>query len=410
MKAPSPCSIGDAQAEERGVADLRRAPPVDARGPAGSASRSPVEPSSARRSRPCPTAWCRRRPAGRSAGRRTAVLAQPVPVAVGEPGRAAIVPVSCAGPEAEHVSPRRSSSACCVKTRASSMMQALPAALSVAASPGQESWCPPTRMKSSLGSSGAGMLADRDLHRPPAVLDVRAEPDPRPGPSSHSSRSFRPAVRAMPMHGMRRHLGRCSSPASDCPTPASPSRTAPPRSPAWPQFIMTRADRAAMPGDALLLVPRRRVGQLGQRDLAARRPCPRTRRRRRSRRRPAAPPMPSAGVSRLCPSVLAWIAISTRTSDPELGRLGEAHQARQLVDRRRRRRRRAARRRCTRPCGGRSRSRRAATGSSGAMCSTWARTLSAEARREGPPRPFQSLPRNLVPMHRPKARLHWAGR
>ena len=43
-------------------------------------------------------------------------------------------------------------------------------------------------------------LADRDLHGAPAVLDVGAEPHAH-GPAFSISRSFRPAVRAMPMQG-----------------------------------------------------------------------------------------------------------------------------------------------------------------------------------------------------------------
>ncbi len=96
-----------------------------------------------------------------------------------------------------HTRPRRSLSRCCWNTRASSMMQALPAALSVAWGPGQESWCPPTTTKSSV----------RPLTSPTVICTGRqpfstlARNHTRTGPAFSISRSFRPAVRAMPMQG-----------------------------------------------------------------------------------------------------------------------------------------------------------------------------------------------------------------
>ena len=78
----------------------------------------------------------------------------------------------------------------------------LPAALSVAASPGHESWWPPTMTKSSgSGAFGAFISA--------TVICTGCQPfftwvrnQTFTGPASHIAFSFRPAVRAMPMQGI----------------------------------------------------------------------------------------------------------------------------------------------------------------------------------------------------------------
>ena len=81
-------------------------------------------------------------------------------------------------------------------------MMELPAALSVAASPGHESWWPPTMMKSPgsavffAGSSATVICTGRQ----PLATCVRNQT--RTGPLAHMSFSFRPATRAMPMQGI----------------------------------------------------------------------------------------------------------------------------------------------------------------------------------------------------------------
>ena len=143
------------------------------------------------------------------------------------------------------------------------MMQALPAALSVACGPGQESWWPPTTTKSSRAALD---LADRDLHGAPAVLDVGAEPHAHRPRLQHLAQLQ--AGRAGDADaGQRRHLGLVGL----------GRRIAPHR--------LHRAERdgrvlgmapvhhhaaggAHDGGDALLLVARRVVGELGERDLA----------------------------------------------------------------------------------------------------------------------------------------------
>ena len=108
-----------------------------------------------------------------------------------------MVPVSCPVQKPQH-EPRRSWSRCLLNTRASSMMQALPAALSVA------------------GRAGPGVLvaADHDeiLGPAPAISPVvictgrqpfstLVRSHTRTGPRFGISLSFSPAVRAMPMQG-----------------------------------------------------------------------------------------------------------------------------------------------------------------------------------------------------------------
>ena len=141
----------------------------------------------------------RRRVPGRRARARRLVdlqvgagmVAQPVPVAVGEPGRADHRARLVRGPEAEQRG-RAAASAMRVNTRASSIMQALPAALSVAASPGQESWWPPTRTKSS--GSGVCFAGNSAIvictGRQPFVTCVRNHT--RTGPLAHISLELQP--------------------------------------------------------------------------------------------------------------------------------------------------------------------------------------------------------------------------
>jgi hypothetical protein len=115
------------------------------------------------------------------------------------------VPVSCAV-QKPNSSPRRSFDWCLRNTRASSILIALPAALSVAASPGHESWWPPTMMKSF--DSGPFCAASSAMvictGRQPFVTCVRNQT--RTGavapPCSHISFRRRPATRATPMHGI----------------------------------------------------------------------------------------------------------------------------------------------------------------------------------------------------------------
>ena len=77
------------------------------------------------------------------------------------------------------------------------MMQALPAALSVAWGPGQESWWPPTTTKSSVWplTSPTVICTGRQ------PFSTLARNHTRTGPAFSISRSFSPAVRAMPMQG-----------------------------------------------------------------------------------------------------------------------------------------------------------------------------------------------------------------
>jgi hypothetical protein len=110
-------------------------------------------------------------------------------------------------------------------------------------------------------------LGDRDLHRPPAVGHVGAEP--------HAHRAFRAHILELqprdprnPDAGKRCHLGlhvlgRRVAPhrLHGAVRHRSVFGTAP--------IHHHRADRAALASDALLLVPRRRVRKLGKDDLAA---------------------------------------------------------------------------------------------------------------------------------------------
>jgi len=95
------------------------------------------------------------------------------------------------------MSPRRSRSRWRLKTRASSITQELPAALSVAAGPNQESWCPPSTTKSSLRAGISPVVIQMGRH--PFSTFVRNLS--RTGPFLAISRSFRPSVRAMPTQG-----------------------------------------------------------------------------------------------------------------------------------------------------------------------------------------------------------------
>jgi hypothetical protein len=93
--------------------------------------------------------------------------------------------------------PRRSRSRCRLNTRASSITQELPAALSVAAGPNQESWCPPSTTKSSVRPGISPVVIQIGRH--PFSTFVRNHT--RTGPLFAISRSLKPSVRAMPMQG-----------------------------------------------------------------------------------------------------------------------------------------------------------------------------------------------------------------
>ena len=93
--------------------------------------------------------------------------------------------------------PLRSWSRCRLNTRASSITQEFPAALSVAAGPNQESWCPPSTTKSLLVLGISPVVIHMGRH--PFSTFVRNHR--RTGPCLAISRSFKPSVRAMPTQG-----------------------------------------------------------------------------------------------------------------------------------------------------------------------------------------------------------------
>ena len=77
------------------------------------------------------------------------------------------------------------------------MTQELPAALSVAAGPNQESWWPPRTTKSSCCAGISPTVIW--IGRQPVSTWVRNQT--RTGPCLAISRRRSPSVRAMPMHG-----------------------------------------------------------------------------------------------------------------------------------------------------------------------------------------------------------------
>jgi len=131
--------------------------------------------------------------------------------------------------------PRRSFSRCWLNTRASSMMQALPAALSVACGPNQESWWPPTTTKSSL----LPLISPTVICSGRQPFSTLARNQTRTGPDPSISRNLSPAVRAMPMQGSVAisdlNVSGVGLPHTGLTEPNGTAVFS-----AWPQFIITQ--------------------------------------------------------------------------------------------------------------------------------------------------------------------------
>ena len=224
-----------------------------------------------------------------------------------------------------HTRPRRSLSRCCWNTRASSMMQALPAALSVACGPGQESWWPPTTTKSSV----------RPCTSPTVICTGRqpfstlARNHTRTGPALQHLAQLQAGGAGDADAGQRRHLGLVGLGRRIAPHRLHRAERHG-RILRMPPVHHHAAGRAHDGGDALLLVARGMIGQLRERDLAG----------------GVAPLVLAEGaggdvdqlgrdaIGQRRQAVAQRVGLDRqlhRRQHPHLGLLGEAHQPRHLV-------------------------------------------------------------------------------